>query len=192
MKKLGEIAEITIGIVLNRKKANSEEQAYKKYNLFTIKGHEEQNYEEFYSIENLDDKCAIDQDILFRLTSPNKIISLENGNAEKLIIPSQFCIIRIKDKKRFKPSFIKILLETQGAQNQIKEKIKGTTIKSITITDLKKIEIPEIKMEKQEEISKIAKIWEEQKKYLEKLILDKQDFVSKYIEEKIKEGMDIK
>ncbi len=185
MINLDEVAEISLGIVLNRKKAYEEEGAFKKYKLFSIKGYEEKSYDDFYSIEDLDNKCAQKGDLLFRLTCPNRIIFLNEEIPKDLIIPSQFCIIKSKDENKYITSFFKIFLETEEAKIQIKSNINGTTIKSITVADLKKIKIPEIQITEQIKLSEIISLWEEQKKHLEKLIQDKQYFFNKYIEKEV-------
>ena len=66
---------------------------------------------------------------------------------EDLLVPSQLCIIR-PDKNKINSRFLKWYLESQQGKAQIATEQIGSSIQKISIASLKKIEIPEIDIDK--------------------------------------------
>ena len=182
--KLGEVADITIGVLLNREKnINGEEQ----YKLFSIKKYEEnEEYETFYTNKDLDDKLTENGDILFRLVAPNKVIYVDNNNAN-LLVPSQLCIIRT-NKKILDPIFLKWYLENTPGKEKVMLEITGSSIQKISVNALRNIEIPDISIEKQKAIADLIELWNNEKTTLDLLINSKEKLYNSIIEEIVRES----
>lgn len=177
--KLEEIANISIGITVNREKDENGKNTYK---LFSLKNYEEnQEYEEFKTDKNLDSRLSKEGDLLFRLIYPNKIIYVDDS-LKDMIIPLQLCIIRA-DYAKIDPIVLKWYLESRMAREQILTEVTGTTIQSIPVSALRKIEVPEISKENQEKIKKLVELWEDEKKVTLELIEKKEKLYEDYIEE---------
>lgn len=168
--KLGEIANVSIGILTKRE---CDERGKNEYALFSLKNYEENNqYEIVRSDKELEDKLSKEDDLLFRLIYPNKIITVTK-EISNLLIPSQLCIIR-PDKNLIKSNVLKWYLESEEGKKQILAEVTGTTIQSVSVSALRKIEIPDISKEKQEIISKLIEL-SDREKQIEKQILEKKE-----------------
>ncbi|MCI9246320.1 MAG: hypothetical protein HFJ30_04250, partial [Clostridia bacterium] len=70
--KLCEMANVSMGILLSREK---HEKGQRQYKLFDIKNYEENKaYDIFHTEKDFDDKLTKENDLLFRLVYPNKIV----------------------------------------------------------------------------------------------------------------------
>ncbi len=182
--KLEEIAEVMIGILSKREEDKNGENSYK---LFSLKNYEEkQKYEELKTNKDLSNKLAEKGDLIFRLLYPNKIIYADR-QIEGLLIPSQFCIIRTK-KEKFDPTVLKWYLESKKAEEEVNSKITGSIIKSMTLANLKTIEIPEISNKKQEEMKKLILLWEKEKEISREILNEKEKLYNFYLEKMTKIG----
>lgn len=182
--KLGEVAQIYIGILISREENKCGNTEYK---LFTIKDYEENNqYQSFYTDKNFDEKLTQKSDLLFRLVYPNKIIYVDTPE-ENLLIPSQLCIIRT-NKEKINPIFLKWYLESKLGKEQLMLEMKGSSIQKVSITSLKNIDIPEIEINKQRHIEDLINLWTEEEQTLEELIKSKSKLYNSIIEEIVMEG----
>ncbi|MCI8519571.1 MAG: hypothetical protein HFJ51_05890 [Clostridia bacterium] len=182
--KLEKIAEIMIGILTQRE---SNEEGENSYLLFSLKNYEENlDYEEFRTKKNLENKTVKKGDLLFRLLYPNKIIYADEKLAGK-IIPSQFCIIRA-NKNEMNPIVLKWYLESKIAENALEARVTGSVIKSMSITNLKTLEIPYIPPEKQKTMEELITLWEEEKTITKKILEEKEKLYNSYLEEITIEG----
>ena len=161
---LDDITQITIGVVLKRKEAKYPTVNTYKYEVFNLRSYEEGiEYDLFYSEENLENFIARKGDILFRLSFPMKVIEVDEEIEGKLI-NNQYCIIRMMSlfNITYNIDLIKWFLESNLAKHQFEKMLIGTTIKSIPVMELRKLEIPELNSKEQEQISKIANTWNKQ------------------------------
>lgn len=182
--KLEEIAEVMIGVLAKRE---WDEKGENSYLLFSLKNHEENKpYEEIKTKKDLSDKQAKEGDLLFRLLYPNKIISVEKELVGKLI-PSQFCIIRPKPEK-IDSTILRWYLESKQVEAELGTRITGSIIKSMPISNLKTLEIPNISKEEQRNMKNLILLWEEEKRISEELIKEKEKLYNFYLEEMIKRG----
>jgi restriction endonuclease S subunit len=182
--KLGEIAKISIGVLLNRE---GDKEGKLRYKLFNLKNYEEKDeYEDFFTNKNLDEKLTKEGDILFRLVSPNKVVFIEKEQ-ENLLVPSQLCIIRV-DKNLVNPIFLKWYFENDLGQEKIMLELRGSSIQKISVNALRNIEIPEIDLKKQNEIEDLIKLWNQEKEVLQLLIENKDELYNNIIEEIIEGG----
>ena len=175
--KLCEMANVSMGILLSREK---HEKGQRQYKLFDIKNYEEnKEYDVFHTEKDFDDKLTKENDLLFRLVYPNKIVYV-NKEQEGLLITSQLCIIRTYSEI-LNPTFLKWYLESKIGREKIMLEMKGSSIQKISVAALRTIEIPEI--EKQRNIKDLIELWKEERKTLEVLIERKETLYNNIIEE---------
>ena len=182
--KLEEIANISIGILVNREEREDGEYIY---NLFNLKKYEEKKGTDTIRVDkDLSEKMTKEGDILFRLVWPNKVIYIDKEQ-KHLLVPSQLCIIR-PNPKLVNPIFLKWYLESTLGQEKIMCELKGSSIQKISVSDLKKIEIPIIDIEKQEVIKDLIQIWSDEKKVLREIIDTKEMLYTNIIKDLIEGG----
>ncbi len=157
-------------LFLKRKEAIYPTSNTYKYEVFNLKNYEERiDYDVFYSEENLENFIARKGDILFRLSFPMKVIEVDDEIDGKLI-NNQYCIIRMVSlfNITYNIDFIKWFLESDLAKRKFEKILIGSTIKSVPVLELRKLEIPNLNLNKQEQISKIVNTWNKQKKLYKK------------------------
>ena len=187
---LEDITQITIGIVLKRKEAKYPKENTFKYEVFNLRSYEENiEYDLFFSEENLENFIARKGDILFRLSFPMKVIEVDDEIEGKLI-NNQYCIIRMMSlfNITYNIDFIKWFLESDLAKRQFEKMLIGTTIKSIPVMELRKMEIPELNSKEQEQISKIVNTWSKQKNLYKKMLKEKDKYYDLVINKLINGG----
>lgn len=185
--KLEKVADVNIGVVLKRKEAIYNGNKTKKYKVFNIRCYEDNiEYDDFYSMENLENYITQKGDLIFRLSLPSKII-LVDEKTEGLLINNLYCIIRCKNKK-INNNFLKWFLEGKEAMRQLEKIIIGTAVKSIPVAKLRIIEIPNINFEKQDKIAKLISKWDKQKELYEQMLIQKNNYYNSIINEYINGG----
>lgn len=187
---LEDITQITIGVVLKRKEAKYPTVNTYKYEIFNLRSYEEGiEYEVFYSDENLENFIARKGEILFRLSFPMKVIEVDDELEGKLV-NNQYCIIKMNSlfDITYDIDFIKWFLESDIANRRFEKILIGTTIKSIPVSELRKLEIPDLNLDKQEQISKIVNTWDKQKKLYKKIIEQKEKYYDSVINKIINGG----
>ncbi len=185
--KLGEIANVSIGILVNREIS---EEGEHEYQIFNLKNYEEKReYETVKTQKDFSDRTTKQGDLLFRLVAPNKIIYVSKKE-ENLLVPSQLCIIRA-NKEKINPTFLKWYLESQSGREKILIEQIGSSIQKISIASLKKIEIPEVEMKKQENIKDLIDVWNQEKKIMQDMIDTKEMLYSNIIEQIIEGGKEV-
>ena len=178
LMKLEEIAQVMIGILTKREKKADGKNSYQ---LFSLKNYEEnQTYEKLETDKDLGEKLSQKEDLLFRLVYPNKIIYVDE-EIEGMLIPSQFCIIRTI-KSKMNPIVLKWYLESGLAKDELNSNVTGSLIKSMSVSDLKKINIPVITKEQQENMKKLIELWKEEKEVLNEIIEEKEKLYNSYLE----------
>lgn len=176
--KLEEIAQVMIGVLAKREQ---EKEGENRYSLFSLKNYEEkQPYEELKTNKDLSEKVARRDDLLFRLLYPNKIIYVDE-EIEGILIPSQFGIIRTQ-KEKMDPIVLKWYLESKKAKKELELQVTGSIIKSMPLTNLKKVSIPDISLENQENMKKLILLWKEEKEISQKILEEKEKLYDSYLE----------
>lgn len=187
---IGDIADVNVGVVLNRKQAKYKSKSSTQYELFNLKIYEDRqngikiDYDRFISEEDLSSYTVKKNDLLLRLAFPLKVIIVDDELDGKLI-SNQYVSIRI-DKSKYSPAFVKWYLESQDAEHQLEKYIVGTAIRTIPIVKVREIRLPNISINKQKELSKIVESWEAQKRLYINLIKDKESYYNNIIEMIIK------
>ena len=181
--KLEEVSQVSIGILTSREVTEIGENEYKLFNLKNYDNQEE--YEDVKTLKNFDDKLTRRGDLLIRLVYPNRIIYID-GDMENLLVPSQMCIIRV-DPKKVDSQYLKWYLESESGKERILENITGSSIQKISVSDLRKLEVPIIALEKQKGITDLVNLWNKQKQISEEIIRQKEVLYNTYINEIIEE-----
>lgn len=182
--KLDEIAQIMLGVFAQRE---NDERGENSYLLFSLKNYEEkQTYETLKTNKDLSQKLIQQGDLLFRLLYPNKIIYVDE-TLQGMLHSSQFCVIRTQ-KEKMNPIVLKWYLESRIAQTQLEERITGSIIKSMSISNLKGLEIPKISLRKQEEMEKLIVLWEKEKEISKQIMEEKEKLYHYYLEEMVEKG----
>ena len=157
---LDKLADISTGLVIQRKEALLQYNFEREYQILTLKSFSEygwinkSNTEVFKSNEILGDKYITKVgDVVIRLTAPYTAIPI-NKEFENYVVPSQFCIIRIKSR-RLLPEYLAFTLNVETIKNKFIRTSLGATIPVIRIGALKDTDILLIDLEKQEKISLI-------------------------------------
>lgn len=182
--KLGSVADIIIGILVNREKSNFGNNSYR---LFHLKNYENgiEEYETITTSHSFDRQLTRSSDLLFRLTCPNKVVYVSEKEAN-LLIPSQMCIIRTNPEK-LDPIFLKWYFESEAGQTQLAFHATGTTIQKISVENLRNLEIPNLDLSVQKKLKDLIELWDREKAVLKKTIEIKDNLYNTIIEEIIEE-----
>jgi len=188
--KLGEIAEIKTGLVLNRKKALNKEKSF-KYNTLTLKSLKKNGFinadelEDFFSGETLNDSYLTHtNDIVLRLSEPNTVAYISD-KTKNILVPSQFCILRRKNHE-FNFEFLAWYLNSEAVKNQLKKSSIGSTLPIVTTGYLNEFSIDKIPIEKQVMIVEIVKLKNRELNLIETLVSEKEKLYNGLIDKILK------
>lgn len=176
--KLEEIAKIRTGLILSRKKSTNK--VGHQYRVFTLASFEkdgtiqDDQIEKFESISEIERSLITTEgDILIRLSSPYTATYIEK-QYQNILIPSLMAVIRVKSEK-FLPEYVKVYLNSDKAKDEIRKEANGTVITTVSTKSLKELNIPEIPMQKQQDLINITKKYIEEKKLMNKLLQLKEE-----------------
>lgn len=189
---LGNISDISTGVVLRRKEA-SEHDYNKLYKMLTVKSLHEDGYiiqeelNSFYSSENLDPKYLTQQgDIIIRLSSPNISVAIDE-NHENLLISSLFARIRLKSDTILS-EFLSIFINSKYMKDYFERNTDGVVLKSLKTSVLRDVEITMLPIDEQKRIIELYKLTMKEKNlFMELIELKKKyydDIISSMIEGK--------
>ena len=185
--KLNDIAEIKIGLVLNRKKADMGEEIKHYYKVISLKSFNENTMydntfaDEFISNEQIKEDYQVKQgDILLRLREPNFAVYIDK-EYENLIYPSLMVRVKIQDN-RFDPQFIAHYLNSNSVKKALSSELSGTTIPMIKVADVNEIKIPLTNLDKQKKIVEYLKLAHQENDLLQNLINEKQKYSKEIFE----------
>ena len=185
--KLNDIAEIKIGLVLNRKKADMGEEIKHYYKVISLKSFNENTmYDntfayEFISNEQIKEDYQVKQgDILLRLREPNFAVYIDK-EYENLIYPSLMVRVKLQDS-RFDAHFIAHYLNSTTVKKALSTELSGTTIPMIKVADVNEIKIPLINLDKQKKIVGYLKLAHQENELLQNLIDQKQKYSKEIFE----------
>lgn len=186
-KKLYEIANIQSGLVVNRKEAKSEDaiaHIYKRLNLRSI------NDFGAIDVEQLDDFNSIEQFEQHTLTHKDDIIirmfapicpALITEETEGLVVPSQLAIVRLKNKKKVLPNYLRYFLSQERITNKILLEEGWQTQRNIKISSISNLDIPLPSIEYQNKIVEITKLNVTRKQLYQELALQEDILVEFHI-----------
>jgi restriction endonuclease S subunit len=188
--KLKDISSIRSGLLLSRKKSDDRSNA-NKYPLITLKSVDDSGVlnkellDEFYTLEEISNEyLTSENDIIVRLREPVFACSIEKEN-ESLLIPSYFAKLSMNEKysKKFLSKYVAHYINSKNAQKEFKKDTEGSVISMIKLKAIENLEIPEIPIEKQEKIIKIAEFKQKELKLLKELTILKEKYYSKILED---------
>lgn len=179
--KLGQIAEIRMGLVLTRKKADLEDEIKQSYRLVTLKNIDEngdfndQPLEDFNSRERLNGSHFTSQgDILVRLSYPYTAVCVGEGRIG-LLIPSSFAVIKLRSED-FIPDYVAWYLNSTEVKREYLKHQTGTAVATTNKSMLSQIEVKAIPKKDQMMIGELQKLFFKEKKLLGKLVEEKRRF----------------
>ena len=123
--KISDVAEVQGGIVLSRKEAKTQEESYCSYKRLTLRAFDRtgsihvSDLEDFYACESLDNALFTSKgDVVVRLLSPMYPVYVEN-NYENILVPSQFAVLRVKDREVIMPEYLRLWLAQKSIQDRV-------------------------------------------------------------------------
>ena len=175
--KLGQIANISSGLVVARKKAELKPSI--KYSILTLKSFAEDGWidneelEEFESIEALSSQHLTQQgDVIVRLSYPHTAVTI-TGGLEGLLIPSLFAVIRL-NTDTILPEYLSMYLNSEIARKQLVKDSFGTALTIIRTGSLKELEVKEIPINEQIKLVNIMMLHIKEKMLLNNLLQEKE------------------
>lgn len=187
--ELKDISEIKIGLMTERKKALVADTTQKRYNLVSLKSFSEDGIyshdfsENFISNEQLKDDYLVRKgDVLIRLRWPNFAVSID-AQYENLIFSS--LVARLRLKNGFEPKFIAYYLNSNIVKKALYSDISGR-IAAIKVSDLAKIKVPSISLQKQQQIVKFLEISAKKNEILTSMVEKNKIFTKSVFQEAIK------
>lgn len=176
---LEEIAEIKLGVALNRKKADMDANIKQLYSVISVKNVEEEGYfntvpfEIFPSNESLPQRYFSEKgDILMRLTDPNTAVFVSEEQ-EGLLIPSYFVQIKIIDK-RYLPGYVAWYLNSEQTKRELRKVQSGTRVTSTSKKVLGTLDIKELPVDKQQKLIEMTQLHQKEKKLYKRIIKEKE------------------
>lgn len=187
MITLSKIANLRMGVVLNRKKADMSKEQKLYYSVVSLKSFNENAIydntfaDEFISNEQIKEDYQVKQgDILLRLREPNFAVYIDK-EYKNLIYPSLMVRVELQDS-RFDANFIAHYLNSNTVKKALSTELSGTTIPMIKVTDVYEIKIPLINLDKQKKIVEYLKLAHQENELLQNLINQKQKYSKEIFE----------
>ncbi len=154
MKKLEDLAEITVGQIIARVREaeGSKMVTYKVLQPRSIT--EGAIIDEFIIEETLSgridgNRFSSEGDVVIKLSTPYEAAVIDKEHAGYLV-PS-FCAM-VKAYKGVSSAYICALINSSYVREQLKAKMAGTNIAMVKITDLRSIEVPELSQQQMESL----------------------------------------
>lgn len=183
--RVNSIAKISSGLVIARKKAVIISQAIKEYRQLNLRAIHKKGYILLEELEVLPAKEQIDSDyithegdIVVRLTDPFTAVYITQ-EYEGIVVSSNFCIIR--DVGKVDMGFLSFYLNSDAVKKQLLSNQQGSIMKNINISDIEKIDVPNIPLEKQQIYKKVLLSEIEQIKILERLQVLESNMIDKIL-----------
>ncbi|MCT7650555.1 restriction endonuclease subunit S [Aliarcobacter butzleri] len=193
MITLSKIANLRMGVVLNRKKADMSKEQKLYYSVVSLKSFNENAIydntfaDEFISKEQIKEDYQVKQgDILLRLREPNFAVYVDK-EYKNLIYPSLMVRVELQDS-RFDANFIAHYLNSNIVKKALSTELSGTTIPMIKVTDVYEIKIPLINLDKQKKIVEYLKLAQQENELLQNLINQKQKYSKEIFETLVLQG----
>ncbi len=177
--KLGEVAEIRIGLVLSRKEAKTESGVKKKYQALTVKSLGDNgivNTDELFvfgsTVELEEHYLTQKDDVIVRLTYPYTAVHIDDA-LQGFVVSSLFAIIKLKTDL-FIPEYIALLLNNNKTRNSITRLHSGSSAPSIKKSFLEGVEIKEVPLDMQMKLLDYSRLHRKEKELLLDLLNQKE------------------
>ncbi|TAA70636.1 restriction endonuclease subunit S [Planococcus salinarum] len=177
--KLEDIANVKMGLVLSRKKAEMEDEEKVSYKLLTLKNITEEgviqdlSFDQFASSDILDNHYFTEKgDVLMRLSHPNTAVYIDEEQSG-LLIPSYFAVIKI-NQDDFLPEYLAWYLNSEEVKNELERSHAGSRIPSTNQNVLRNLPIARIPLSKQQILIEIWKLHLQEKNLFKQLLKEKE------------------
>lgn len=208
MKKftLNQIVEIQAGLVLSRTgakqleliKRNVAEKVsditVRKYKAITLRSITDvgildlSQCDDFDSKEEISDRYLThNNDILVRMFTPLKCC-LINSEEENLVVPSQFCILKLKESFRniILPEYLYLVMRNKDFSKQVQKLEEGFQLRSIKTSSIAKIKINIPDIATQEKLINVSNLITRKEKLMSELIIQEKLYNETILEKLIK------
>ena len=178
---IGTLAEVMVGLVLKRKEADLYGFKKFKYKALTLKSFNSEGWidkkylDDFESNEILDDRyLCLKDDVIIKLTPPYTAVSVSD-ETKGYVVPSQFIIIRLKDKTLI-PEYLALYLNSDRIKKHIGISATGATVPMIKTGTLRELKIPVLDFDKQVKIAEVSKLIIRERHLLYQMISEKEKY----------------
>lgn len=190
--KLKELADIKIGLPLERKKASITNSENIRYRTLTMKAFSNSNsFAELQSEIFIADAeigtqyLTKENDVIVRLRAPSSAIFINSKNTG-LVVPSLMAIITNRYPNILDSKYLAYYLNSQYIQNQLIKNSQGTSIPMTKRIDLLELEISLLPLEMQQKIVTYIETANQEIDLLHKLINEKNQLKTETFETLIK------
>ena len=125
-------------------------------------------------------------DVVIKLTTPYDSVLIDQEN-EGLIVPSFCVVMRDIYAKKIEPLFLVAYLNTTYTRELLKSKITGATVPILKISDIKDLDIPEVKLETQRLLGEAYQVSISKLKVLRSLIENEELLMENLVLKSVKE-----
>lgn len=191
--ELSKVCDISAGLVLRRKEAQTKNEIAKVYKVITLKSFEDDGWinleylDDYNSIELLDDRYITkENDILIRLSNPYTAIQVKAEQAG-FVIPSLFAIVRL-NQKEIDSGYLSFILNSDTIKQSYFKNAMGITVPVIRMQTIRETQIPLVSTSEQHTISKIRDLMIKEKRLHQQLTLEKEIYNKELTKRIIKGG----
>ncbi len=203
---LNQIVEIQAGLVLSRTgakqleliKRNVAEKVsgiiVRKYKAITLRSITDvgildlSQCDDFDSKEEISDRYLTHKnDILVRMFTPLKCC-LINSEEENFVVPSQFCILKLKESFRniILPEYLYLVIRNKDFSKQVQKLEEGFQLRSIKTSSIAKIKINIPDIATQEKLINVSNLIIRKEKLMSELIIQEKLYNEAILEKLIK------
>lgn len=189
--KLGNIADIGMGLVISRKKVPIESESNKEYTSITLKSVDEFGIIDKNLVDKFNSSTEIEEsylskkgDVIIKLAAPYTAVAIDKLN-EGLVVPSHFAKINLNTNE-IKPEFLALYLNSNEGKKQIRKNIGKSATPSITVKDIKNIIIKSYDIGLQDKVVLINKLYIKENKLINELIKEKEKLNTSIIDDLLK------
>lgn len=191
-KSIADLAEVMVGLVLKRKEADPTTSNIYKYKALTLKSLNAEGWIDkdqldiYESSENLDQRyLALEGDVLMKLTPPYTAVAIDK-EIHGSVVPAQFIIVRIKDKRTI-PGYLAFYLNAADVKKEIVLGATGNIIPMLKTSIIRELKIPILEMKKQRNIAEVSNLMVQQRHLMSKLAETKEIYYQALTKSLIKE-----
>ncbi|GKX30956.1 hypothetical protein SH1V18_34360 [Vallitalea longa] len=96
--------------------------------------------------------CIQDKNLIISKISPFKIATAKVKDGERILANGNLYFVEI-DESKVNPTYVEVFLQSEAGMLQLNKYAKGAAMRSISIQDLKRIQIPDIPRKEQDKIA---------------------------------------
>lgn len=195
--KLHDIANVRTGLILTRKRARDTFEVRQEYPLLSLHNiHEDgfftdEPFDRYLSKEILDEQYLTQRgDIVLRLNAPYTAVYIEEEQ-KGIVFPNYFVAISI-DNQSVLPEFVTWYLNTSYVKRKYVKGQTGTLVPNINRSIILNLSVPDVPLQKQENIAKLHALHLEEQRLYQKLLNEKRTYYRGITEQLIRNIMEEK